>query len=135
MRIGIDEYRNEIIHEDDQLNSPISPLKRKNCMLEEKETGHLKSPKKGPDTFLRLETVMEQPAPGHGKKPVYMDRKKQAVHNNDVFDSTYGRNFKPKGPFGNFRDPGSVAPFLKQDSLGFFGSHVSLSIEDKARVL
>jgi hypothetical protein len=51
------------------------------------------------------------------------------------FDKEYGKNFKPKGPTGIFRDPGTITAFLKQDQLAFFGAHVALKIEDKARVL
>ena len=41
----------------------------------------------------------------------------------------------PKGPQGLYRDPGFVNPFLKLHQLDFFGAHVSLQVEDKARVL
>jgi len=51
------------------------------------------------------------------------------------FDKEYGKNFKPKGPESIYRDPGSINDFLKQDQLAFYGAHVSLRIEDKARVL
>ena len=41
----------------------------------------------------------------------------------------------PKGTGGLYRDPGLVNPFLKLNQLEFYGAHVTLSIEDKARVL
>ena len=66
MRMFIDEYRNEIIHEDEQLNSPISPLQRQNCLVQDKESKELRSPKRrAPEPFLRLETMLEEPAPRH----------------------------------------------------------------------
>jgi len=52
-----------------------------------------------------------------------------------MFDKEYGKNFKPQGPHSLFRDPGSINAFLKQDKLSFFGAHVSLNVENKARVL
>ena len=36
---------------------------------------------------------------------------------------------------GIFRDPGVINPYLKLNSFDFFGGHVSLRVEDKARVL
>ena len=41
----------------------------------------------------------------------------------------------PKGLNGLYRDPGLVNPYLKLNVLDFYGAHVSLNIEDRARVL
>ena len=41
----------------------------------------------------------------------------------------------PKVTGGLYRDPGLVNPYLKLHQLDFFGAHVNLTIEDKARVL
>ena len=41
----------------------------------------------------------------------------------------------PKGLQGLYREPGFVNPYLKLHTLDFFGAHVNLSVEDKARVL
>ena len=62
-------------------------------------------------------------------------RKKQATANNDKFEKEYGKVFMPKDNQGLYRDPGLVNPYLKLNQLGFFGAHVTLTIEDKARVL
>ena len=55
--------------------------------------------------------------------------------NNDRFEDEYGSQFVPKGADGLYRDPGLVNPRLKLNQLDFFGAHVCLQVEDKARVL
>ena len=62
-------------------------------------------------------------------------RKRQAYSNNDKFEQEFGKKFMPKEPQGLYRDPGLVNSYLKLNMLDFFGAHVSLKVEDKARVL
>ena len=81
-----------------------------------------------PEAFLKLvRPSLEKETPGR--------RKAQAEQNNKSFDLVFGKVFMPKTESGIYRDPGLVNPFLKQHELDFYGAHVSLALQDRARVL
>lgn len=123
MRLYIEEFRMQILGDEDKL-SGIIRKKKKLEKLRVKPLDENLDEKKARQSqpFLRLP---DSPT----------ERKQQALANNAKFDKQYGKTFKPQGPHSIFRDPGSINAFLKQDQLAFFGGHVSLNIEAKARVL